>query len=681
MEEPFQNSAIRKDITMSELRAFVGHSFTEDDKILNNTFLEYFNQIKEMGIGFTWDHAKAAEPKELAKKVMSLIRDKNLFIGICTKKERAIDPNELEHGLIKRHQLHGDESKYTWKTSDWIIQEIGLAVGREMDLILLLEEDLRPPGGLQGNIEYVPFSRDYPERSFGKILEMIRALIPRPSSASSQSFIAESSESVAPDQKVEESREWWLEPKPDWNISYYKFALKICIMKDLHDDEDKLTASFLSSSVGQGPATSAMWQCYREYYRLEAGKSGSLSKLEQFAKENSDVSEIQFYLGSAYELYKEYEKAGKSYLCAADKATDDEDRLYRLGEAARAYCAGEMNTRAKAISTLLKEEFSKSGVGEDTVVKALMEVAKIESDMEVYYGLSERLLELNPGYTDDRFNLAYRYSQGTEDKLSLFHYLKIPETERHDASWNNLGVQYNHFQMVGRAVDSYRKAADAGNTLAMSNLANKFIQAGFLTEGKEICDKALMVKDYHNNVNLSLARIHEIPDEEAKKKDALVHETIPYTDFYKAFGKAFCKINPPDSEGIWEGPKCKLDIEIRGDQFRAKGTYELPGIGFNALASLQSMGIGGPSETTRKRIINYEGTLSGYTVRASITDKPADTESATLRQTLLTGLASGTDQKVLMVISDSYSEMRVYDNNASEPERLYTLKKLTDEKL
>ena len=73
---------------MSLLKAFVGHSFTTDDEIVVNTFLKYLSQIQEMNIGFSWEHAEAAEPKELAEKVLTLMQDKNLFIGICTDSEK-----------------------------------------------------------------------------------------------------------------------------------------------------------------------------------------------------------------------------------------------------------------------------------------------------------------------------------------------------------------------------------------------------------------------------------------------------------------------------------------------------------------------------------------------------------------------------------------------------------------
>ncbi len=132
---------------MAEIRAFVGHSFTEDDAEVVGKFLTYFDQLSKSEINFSWDHAEAAEPKVLAQKVMALLSDKNVFIGICTKKERVISPDSLTKSFFHPNRLMAQKGEFFWKTSDWIIQEIGLAKGENLDLILLMENGVRNPGG------------------------------------------------------------------------------------------------------------------------------------------------------------------------------------------------------------------------------------------------------------------------------------------------------------------------------------------------------------------------------------------------------------------------------------------------------------------------------------------------------------------------------------------------------
>jgi hypothetical protein len=67
---------------MTSIRAFVGHSFTEDDTEIVGKFLKYFDQLSESPIGFSREHAEGAEPNLLVEKVLSLLQDRNLFIAI-----------------------------------------------------------------------------------------------------------------------------------------------------------------------------------------------------------------------------------------------------------------------------------------------------------------------------------------------------------------------------------------------------------------------------------------------------------------------------------------------------------------------------------------------------------------------------------------------------------------------
>lgn len=255
---------------MSQLNAFVGHSFAADDHAVVEAFLKYFSQLKAMGIGFSCESAEPAEPKDLADKVMNLIKDKNVFIGICTRKEAAIGAVHLSKSKFKKKVLNGPEDRFSWKTSDWVIQEIGLAIGRGMDLILLVESGLRPPGGLQGNLEYIQFDRSSPEKSFGKLLEMIQSLRPKIKPPP----VAEMDTRIASEERttVEEKQDtWWLEPKADWNNERYESALFRLILTENSEGERKIKEAFFSSEDGQGAANRQRWEALAEHLRMRVG--------------------------------------------------------------------------------------------------------------------------------------------------------------------------------------------------------------------------------------------------------------------------------------------------------------------------------------------------------------------------------------------------------------------------
>jgi hypothetical protein len=139
---------------MSLIKAFVGHSFTQDDAALIEKFLKFLSRLEKMNDTFSWVHAEAAEPRQLRDKVIALIQDRNLFIGICTRKELVVAPNKVSKLPLTKMQI-ANSSDLEWKTSDWIIQEIGLAQGRGLEILLLIENGVRKPGGLQGDVEYM----------------------------------------------------------------------------------------------------------------------------------------------------------------------------------------------------------------------------------------------------------------------------------------------------------------------------------------------------------------------------------------------------------------------------------------------------------------------------------------------------------------------------------------------
>jgi hypothetical protein len=656
---------------MTQINAFVGHSFTEDDAEVVRKFLEYFDQIKESGISFEWAHARAAEPRELATKVLSLIEGKNLFIGICTKKERGVAQQALQRAWIKRSILKGEEADFSWKTSDWIIQEIGLAIGRGMSLILLLERGLRPPGGLQGNIEYIEFDREVPGGSFGRILEMLSVLLPKAVTAKPSEVepIGPTAESREPDEGRASD---WLTPKPQWKRREYDFSLMHMIATDDAIGEKAISDAYLATAEGARQRNQEGWEARKEYLHLYFGKGGKLGRLEGLATATPKNDEVHRYLAKGYEVFKEFEKAAESYKRAAGFATEPDTRVRRLGDAAIAYLKSDKKSDAEQIVADLKNAETLHPEAKEVIVRSLRDIADLQGNKDSYFGLSEYLLGLHPDDTSVRFDLAYKYSQENQERLSLFHYLRISENERGTATWNNLGVQYEYFKLSSKSVKAYRIAETLGETLAMSNLAQKLINAGFLKEASDICDKALKTEDYHKNIGAAITRIKTQPEEEEKKEQELNEKSAPYSDFYRSYGYALTSAGISDCSGVWQGPKCSLYIEIRNGIFAAVGDYEQPNLGLGLALALQGRPDGGKS-APRKREVTYRGKVSGRTVKSVMQDRDINSVSTSASRTLLGGEQ---EIEVLMVISESDAEIRVYEKSSHEEGKFYVLTKL-----
>ena len=262
---------------MAEIRAFVGHSFDPDDQAVVRTFTDYLESLSSSPMDFTWKSAKKAEPKDLTKKVLSFMADKNVFIGICTKKERVIHRASLSTAFLRRGVLVAPKDEFFWKTSDWIIQEIGLAIGKGLDLILLLESGLLPPGGLQGNIEYIEFDPLHPTDAFDKLFQMISFLLAKASSPSVASPDVKSMPAEEEDESETPTDDHWRVPQPEWKRPEYELALIGATIRSEADRAEFVSQEYLKTDDAQEGDNKNSWEAFREYTDADTRSSACIS--------------------------------------------------------------------------------------------------------------------------------------------------------------------------------------------------------------------------------------------------------------------------------------------------------------------------------------------------------------------------------------------------------------------
>lgn len=311
-----------------------------------------------------------------------------------------------------------------------------------------------------------------------------------------------------------------------------------------------------------------------------------------------------------------------------------------------------------------------NGRREETILNALIEVSKVNNDDFVLISAMERILELDPADKETRFSLAYKYSEMEEEELAVFHYSRIPTHDRSAIAWNNLGVSLDRLGLHSRAIASYRRSEDGGETLAMSNLANKLIEAGFLIEAQSICDVALSKKNYHKNIGATLGRLKELPDEEEKSEAEAFAKASPKSVFYRKFGAALSRSLPLDLPTVWRGKRGSLSCVVDGRNITFTGTYEdrATGIIGLTLRGLSSVATDADIKPVRWTI-QYTGTLHGRAVLGKVSRKRVDNAQ------VATSLLGSTDdsQQVLMVHDAEKGELNVLEKDGRGVPSFYSL--------
>jgi hypothetical protein len=192
-----------------------------------------------------------------------------------------------------------------------------------------------------------------------------------------------------------------------------------------------------------------------------------------------------------------------------------------------------------------------------------------------------------------------------------------------------------------------------GETLAMSNLAEKFISAGFLQEARDECTRALAGENVHENVGHTLGTIAGIPVHEDEQEGKVVERAVTKSSFFAQFGHATARSEPKKFIEKWDGPGYVLTVTLDGSNFKAVGFYELFG-----LAAFLAGPIGGfasPPLPERMRV-EYSGIVRGFAIVGSVSRTKEGAPPKSIIE------AAGDIHSVIMILSDDERELRVMES-------------------
>lgn len=172
----------------------------------------------------------------------------------------------------------------------------------------------------------------------------------------------------------------------------------------------------------------------------------------------------------------------------------------------------------------------------------------------------EKAVEIDPSNTYVIFEAALAQSEAGLSALAITNYESLlRQNPDNSAALNNLGVEFDGLQMPILAVNSYNESSKRHETLAMSNIAYKYIGQGLITDAEELLKKAQQEKEVHPNVLDSMASISKQKNSETEKKERINQVGIKQKAFLKDYADS--RFTHNYQEGIFNG-KWKYDSEI-----------------------------------------------------------------------------------------------------------------------
>jgi tetratricopeptide (TPR) repeat protein len=535
------------------MKIFVGHSFDKKDSVVVNKFLEFLKSREDEGISIVT--GEKAQNKSVAEKVKCDISGSDAFTGIFTCEKKINTGVNIFRG----------EKGYT--TSNWVIQESGFALGKDKPLILIVERGIYKFPELQGDLELIYFSRNNLEEPFVKLNQIIDSMLTR------EKVITSGQVSHVPaDAKIKEKEDKDKIPtgKEEAFDKYFE-VLKSKDPSKLRKAYENILVPALSSDESE----KLMWKGFTLRVAHRLGDLNAFNELVELANTNKDKPEVVKQLALKLEQMEEYEKAKDKYL-EITKIYDikkENDKAKIIDCYIEAYkCLASQGKSDKAIyalSRLLLEDNFKNQKAQ--LLKGLAEISKDNKDIDKFFIYAEGCLDIDPTYTTLRFALAYNYADKGQHKLSLLHYHKLTDTFKEPAVFNNLGVQYRTFDIIGKSISSFNQAANLNETLAMANLAEKYLQQGFFEDARKMIKRAndLSKDDIEVSGNIGYAKNKldvKVNEENEKEKEILI-EAEKEREFRVKYAEAFLcdkTVQLVQLTGIWETPQG--DIEIFFDQ-------------------------------------------------------------------------------------------------------------------
>ena len=594
------------------MKAFIGHSFDDKD-------IEIVKEIKEHIESLNVKCETGEKPQHglVSEKIKKRIINNDIFVGIftCDKK------------ILLENRKPSKEDFYV--TSNWVIQESGFAIAENKKLIFLVEKGIYKFPELQGDQEYILFSRDLLGKAFTKINYMVLSMRDKtieeiPSETGEELENIEKSEFELEKDKVQKVTQGKDKKK--------KVEVLIKLFKAMTEKEDYREAQKIYKEEYkqhlQGDEIIEWWAIVLRF-SIFCGDLDAFRKLKVLANENKNNFGVVEQLGIAYEQIDEYQKAINVYsearkLLDINKKEDIEGIIeFYKREGVCLVSDGKYEEAIKLLSNLLyKDSFREY---KSKILAGLADLAKIKEDIEKFFIYAEGSLNIDPTNTDLRFDLAYRYSKKGDNEISLLHYKKLINATKSPAGLNNLGVQFNILKLPAKSINSFFKSAENKETLAMANIAGRYLNEGFIEDAKREIKKAYELSgegiEVHGNIGISQNRIEEILEKEKKKEKVILAKAEKERKFRIKYSEAFyCEVDL-DKEKIddtwstsWGDIKIIFDKEKKS--FKGSGEKKIPPDKF--LLTLIKNQSGSHRDFFTRRLIFIQGNITKLSGRYEI---------------------------------------------------------------
>lgn len=585
------------DIKRARLSAFVGRSFLPEDKTIWHDLRDILDSLKSMG--FEYEDGKEGQIRHISDKVKELIIRHEIYIGVLTRRFPIWQaPSSWSERWLSPL---GSYLPQKWTTSEWVIEEIGFAIGRDRKVLLLIEEGVNfPTTDLDGDTQWILFNRENLSASQTEISQMILHLISqRVTSIVEPASLA----TVAPI-----GQEIVAEVQKQSMFDQVK-EIKDQVASGNFREADRIQDELLEAE------TDAKERNYLEIFllggRAHNGDTDALERLKRkCADEPRDFAAI-LALSDVYSSFKQFNQATELLLSHLDTVPINQRSTLAI-RASQELCNDSKATQA--INFLLECLQKESDISAHVALyREIARAAEKANLPDIETAFLEKVLKIVPTNNEARFRLAFVYSDNDLNQLAAHHYKLVVAHIDWPSASNNLGVTYGNLGFKANQYKLYKAVADR-EALAKSNLAVLYATAGALSDAEDLAKEVLAIPNNNSDTQQAITRaryaLEEITTtEETERKaiDRIAEDTKAEREFMCAYAEAYGAPLLANDRGIFTTTHGEIEIvreqvELKGDGTFTKTTLR------GGLASIYSRNAG--LGTSEPEVSTYSLSLS-----------------------------------------------------------------------
>lgn len=281
---------------------------------------------------------------------------------------------------------------------------------------------------------------------------------------------------------------------------------------------------------------------YLYFLYSKAGDKSAIARLQRLIEKSTNDNQKSlplFWLSSCYEHSKNYIEAEKLWSSAIAEATDESEKTYFIRNLAYVY---KDNNEADRAIGLLEERIADVKTDEERtlVYKAISDIEKKRGNELIAALALEKVIERNPDDKDVLFDAAYSQANSELLFLAINNYDTLIRLDpENSTALNNLGVAVAKINLEIKATEMYKRSVEKGNTLAMANLAQCFLNIGLVEEADGLIKKALKNDEPHENVPKVLSKIKEKQEGEKTEWNDILTMATNLRNFMRSYTSAY----------------------------------------------------------------------------------------------------------------------------------------------